>query len=176
MKMDFIGYCSLISDRTSLLPYSIHYKQDTSPLHPQWEGITTRRWNLRWGSLGASKRSRARNFIPGQLVEDNNHILSPLKPLYSNISTFISSLVGSFHSFNRNADHITFRWLLSRNALLERSLYYSPLLATPSCIKTASNFLSCLFFFGQTFFMPFTNLEMIIFLFGICEITHLRWF
>ena len=110
-------------------------------------------------------------------MEDNNHILSPLKPLYSNISTFISSLVGSFHSFNRNADHITFRWLLSRNALLERSLYYSPLMATPSCIKTASNFLSCLFFFfWSNFFMPFTSLEMIIFLFGKCEITHLRWF
>lgn len=88
-------------------------------------------------------------------MEDNNHILSPLKPLYSNISTFISSLVGSFHSFNRNADHITFRWLLSRNALLERSLYYSPLLATPSCIKTASNFLSCLFFFWSNFFYAF---------------------
>lgn len=146
------------------------------PLHPQSEGIATRRWNL-WGSLGASKRSRASYFILGQLVEDNNHIFRPLKPLYSNISTFISSLVGSFHSFNRNADRIAFRWLLSRNALLERSLYYSPLLATPSYIKTVSNFLSCLFFFlVKLFFRPFTNLEMIIFLFGKCEITHLRWF
>ena len=177
MKMDFIVYCNyLISDRTSLLPYSIHWKQDTRST-PLTMGGNCNKEVKSMGSLGASRRSRASYFILGQLVEDNNHIFRPLKPLYSNISTFISSLVGSFHSFNRNADRIAFRWLLSRNALLERSLYYSSLLATPSYIKTVSNFLSCLFFFlVKLFFRPFTNLELIIFLFGNCEITHLRWF
>lgn len=55
-------------------------------------------------------------------MEDNNHILSPLKPLCNNISTFITSLVGSFHSFNGNADHIAFRWLLSGEVTVLQSL------------------------------------------------------
>ena len=118
----------------------------------------------RWGSLGASKRSR-RCFIPGQLVEGNNHIPGPLTPLYSSISTFISSLVGSFHPFVRNADHTAFRWLRSRNAYWRGHCMIVPLrLHHPIwklCLKLS---------------MLFVNLEVIIFLFGKCGITHLRWF